>query len=304
MPERPSRARCRRALAGLALGAAGACGAPPPASTFPDAEAALQRMQQTQLCSRGVQGEAKLDYFGDEGRVRGSLLYKAALPDHVRLDVFSPFGAVLSTLTSDGSQFALFDLRQKVLLRGAASACNLERFLRVPVPPHALAQLLRGEAPVLVHERGAATIEWHSAWLGSGHYVITIVSRHDAIETIALIPRPEDWDRTWREQVLRVLRVEVVQREHSLYRVDLADHVPARTATPREDPDFPGVKLEPSGPMCHAELPGRLRFEVPSTGQDLVLTIQQALHNPPVQPRDFEQPGVPGVAVRTVSCPG
>lgn len=259
-------------------------------------------MRHGQMCSRGVQGEAKIDYFGDEGRVKGSVLYQAASPDRVRFDVFSPFGAILSTLTSDGTRFAWFDLSQKTFLQGAAKACNLERFLHVPVPPHALVQLLRGEAPVLVHDPGAATIEWKSGWFGDGRYLISVQSRHGASETIELVPRPQDWARSYRDQALRVLSVEVVQRGYVLYHVELADYRTARTAAPRKDPDFPGVVVQPSGPSCHAELPGRLRFEVPSTDRDVVLTNKAVVHNPPIGPGSFEQPIPPGVSVRNVSC--
>ena len=69
------------------------CGGPPPPSQFPDADTLLARMRASHACSRGVSGEAKLDYFGEQGRVRGNLLYLVSAPDRVRLDVFSPFGA-------------------------------------------------------------------------------------------------------------------------------------------------------------------------------------------------------------------
>src|SRR5688500_15828183 len=84
---------------------AAACHGPPPASQFPSAQAALDRMRETYACSRGLTGEAKLDYFGEAGRVRGDLWYLVSLPDRVRLDVVSPFGATISTLTSDGQRF-------------------------------------------------------------------------------------------------------------------------------------------------------------------------------------------------------
>ena len=100
--------------------ASGACGRPPPASTFPSASAALDRMRATYACSRGIRGDAKIDYFDDNGRVRGSVLYKSMLPDQLRFDVYSPFGVMLSTLTSDGQNFTLFDLRQKQFLYGPA----------------------------------------------------------------------------------------------------------------------------------------------------------------------------------------
>ena len=259
-------------------------------------------MISTYSCSRGIQGEARIDYFGNQGRGRGSMLYKVEMPDRIRFDVFSPFGVTLATLTSDGRRFSLFDMRSKSFLFGPASACNLARFTQVPVPPSALAQILTGEAPVLVHEAGAARIDWQSSFFGEGHYVITIPSRHAAFETITLVPRPQDWDVPWKEQRMRVLSVEVEQEGTALYRATLAEHRTAHTAPPEVDPDFPGVSLPPSGPPCDAEVPRRVRLEVPNGEQDLVLVNKEVVHNPPLTPGSFQQPIPGGVKVRHVEC--
>jgi hypothetical protein len=278
------------------------CGRAAPPSRFPDAEAALERMVSTHLCSRGIQGEAKIDYFGSQGRGRGSVLYKVEVPDRLRFDVFSPFGVTLAALTSNGRDFSLFDLREKSFLYGPASTCNIARFTQVPVPPHALVQLLRGEAPVLVHAPGAGQIEWESSLFGGGHYVVSIPSRHAAFETITLVPRPDDWTRPWLQQRIRVLTVEVWQQNKALYRASLADYRVARTAAPLVDPDFPGVVLPPSGPPCDAEVPWRIRLEVPNGEQDLVLVDKEVEHNPPLNRGSFEQPIPGGVKVRRVEC--
>ena len=145
-----------RSRAGLVLAAtiAAGCHRGPPPSQFPSAADALERMRSTYACSRGIQGEAKIDYFGEQGRVRGNVLYKSMLPRRLRFDVFSPFGVTLSTLTSDGQRFMLFDLREKVMLQGQANTCNVARFTQVPVPPHALAQMFaRGSADLKTRTR-------------------------------------------------------------------------------------------------------------------------------------------------------
>ena len=158
----------------LALGLCSGCGRPPPPSQFPTADAALGRMHASYSCSRGVQGEAKLDLFNKQGRVRGNVLVPGDAARKPPLHVYSPFGVTLSTLTSDGQNFSLFDLQNKQFLYGPANTCNVERFTQVPVPPFALVELLRGEAPVLVHQPSQATIAW------DGEYVIRIQSRHQA----------------------------------------------------------------------------------------------------------------------------
>jgi hypothetical protein len=284
---------------GIALGASTlvlGCQRTPPPSQFPSAADALARMHETYRCSRGISAEAKLDYFGDEGRVKGNVLYMASLPDSVRFDVYSQFGVTLSTLTSDGKDFSLFDFRQKTFLYGPANACNVARFTQVPVPPFALAQLLRGEAPVLVHEASGATLAWE------GDYAIRIASTRSANEEIHLEPYPDDWDKPWSQQRVRVLDVRVEQKGVDLYRAHLSDHRAAETAKPRKDPDGLDADIPPSGPVCDAQVPRRLRLEVPDTDQELVLRNKDVAHNPPIIEGAFRQQPPSGVKVRYAAC--
>ncbi|HVY29723.1 MAG TPA: DUF4292 domain-containing protein [Polyangiaceae bacterium] len=290
----------RAAFALLLLGAAGVltgCARSAPPSRFPDAQSLLSRLHEQQKCSRGLSGEGKIDYFGKEGRVRGSLLFMAQSPDHVRLDVVSPFGATVSTLTSDGNQFALYDLRQKVFLQGPASACNLAQFTHVPMPPHALVSLLRGEAPLLVHQPPQTSLSWEG-----GRYVVRITSTRSATQLIAISPSDADYDKPFSQQQLSLESVEVRQQEYVLYRAELADHQPAHTAPPRTDPDGIDPDVPPSGPECSASVPRRLHLQVPSEEQDLVLSVSEIAHNPPLQGGVFEQRPPGGVVVRSSPC--
>jgi len=284
------------AALGLSLAVLG-CASPPPASQFPDAQAALDRMRATSACSRALQSEAKIDYFGEAGRIRGSLLYVVAVPDHLRLDVISPFGATVSTVTSNGRDFALFDLRQKQFLRGPANACNLGRFTHVPVPPAALVQLLRGEAPVLVHEPASASIAWEG-----GQYVVRIQSTRAATEEIHLVPVPEDYGLPYSAQRVRVTEVQVAQQGVLLYRAELVGHRPAKMSGPRVDPDGLDPPVPPSGPSCQAEVPGRLRLQVPDGDQDVILENVEVSHNPPLNEALFQQAPPGGVSVRYSPC--
>ncbi|HLV20107.1 MAG TPA: hypothetical protein VKZ49_04465 [Polyangiaceae bacterium] len=285
-------------LAPLLLLVVTGCVREPPPSQFPSARAAIERMRESHACSRGVQGEAKIDYFGDGGRVRGNVLYIALLPENLRFDVFSPFGVTLSTLTADGEQFALFDLQEKRFWHGPAKACNVARFTHVPVPPFALVELMRGVAPVLVHEPQSARIGWDS-----DGYVIDIDSKHSARQRIVLEPHPDDWSRPYGEQRLRLKEVSVEQHGVELYRARLDDHAPASTAKPVVDPDHIEPDVPPSGPACNAELPGRIRLEVPGTDQDLLLVNQDLSHNPPIIAGAFRQAPRGGVQVHYADCP-
>lgn len=283
--------------AALLASLAGACAAPPPASRFPNAEAALDRMRATTACSHALTSEAKIDYFGEAGRIRGSLLYVVAVPDKLRLDIVSPFGATVSTVTSDGHDFALFDLRQKQFLRGPANACNLGRFTHVPVPPTALVQLLRGEAPVLVHQPAQASIAWES-----GEYVVRIASTRAATEEIHLVPIAQDYALPYTSQRVRVTEVRVAQQGIELYRAQLVGHHPAKMSGPRLDPDGLDPPVPPSGPSCQAEVPGRLRLQVPDGNQDVILENVDVSQNPPLNSGLFHQAPPGGVSVRYSPC--
>ncbi len=280
----------------LGAGLLAACSSPPP-SQFPSANAALERMHATHECSRGVAGEAKLDYFDDSGRVRGELLYVAMLPEQLRFDVVSPFGATVVTLTSDGQRFGLFDLPNKQYLYGPANGCNVARFTRVPVPPFALVQMLRGEAPVLVHRPGDAQLRW-----AGGAYEITVASTRSASQLIRLVPHPEDFQKPWAQQRVRVLGVSVEQRGNPIYSVSFEDHVMVKTAPARVDPDGLEPPIAPSGPECRTEIPRAIRFEVPYSGQDLIIKAKELNHNPPLAEGVFQQEPPRGVRSRQALC--
>jgi len=291
----------RQRLEGLLLfGACVACHAAP-ASQFPTGAAALDRMRATLACSRGIQGEAELDYFGEEGRVSGSVLYYASLPDRLRFDVISPFGVTVSTLTSDGKDFALYDLSNKSFLYGPATSCNVARFTRVPVPPFALVQMLHGEAPMLVHQADQAEVEWDGG-LFSGQYVVRIASKHGATEEIDLVPVPGDFDKPWQEQRVRVLNVRVEKQGVELYAASMRGHHTVATQRPLKDPDGLSAPLMPTGPACSAEVPQSLRIEVPPSGQDVVFRNREQWHNPPLPPGVFAQPCPKGMSCRYSSC--
>jgi hypothetical protein len=278
-----------------------ACGSTPK-SRFPDADAALKSMRAGLACSRGIGGEAKIDYMDDRGRVRASMAILASLPDRTRLDAFSPFGVSVSTLTTDGGQFAYYDLEHRLFLEGPSSACNIARFTQVPMPAFALVQLLRGEAPVLKHSPGAAKIDWSGGFFGGGHYTIEIQGNNEAVENIELLPHPDDFARPWQQQRLRVTRVALKQQGIPLYEALLDDHRVAQTAPPREDPDGLDPPVPPSGPACQAEIPRSLRLIIPETERDLVVRFETLHHNPPLIAGAFRQVRPDGVTLRYATC--
>lgn len=286
--------------AALPLLAGCACAriAPPPSSP-PTADAALARMHATFACGKAIQANAKIDHFGEHGRVRGDLMLFAARPARIRMDVVSPFGVALATLTANDSGFALADLREKRFYVGPSSACNIARLTTVPVPGHVLVDLLHGEAPVLRHAPPGATMAWSS----NGYWVLAIASTRDAREEIHLAPRPEDWAKPWDQQRMRVLYVRVQQQQYVLYLAELSDHASAPTAGAREDPDGLAPPVPPSGPPCEAEIPRKIHVEVPEPeDSDVRFQYQQLSWNPPLPDGTFDQPAAPGMRVERVKC--
>ena len=292
-------ARAGNLLALLATVGLTACAhVQPPSSAPPTADAALERMRATYSACNGIQASAKIDHFGERGRARGDVMLFAVRPARVRMDIVSTFGVALATLTADGTHFALADLREKRFFEGPASACNIARLTAVPVPGHVLVSLLHGEAPVLRHSAGGATIVWDP----HGYWVLFIPSTNAAREEIHLAPRPEDWSKPWQDQRMRVLDVRVEQQQYVLYHAELADHAVAPTAGPREDPDGLAPPIPPSGPPCSAEAPRKIHLEVPDPEADVRLQYQQLTWNPPLPEGTFEQPVPPGMRVEVVNC--
>jgi hypothetical protein len=271
---------------------------PPPPSSPPNLDAALARMHASFACGAGIQAGAKFDHFGAGGRVRGELMLFAMRPARLRMDVVSPFGVALATLTTDGQRFALADLREKRFFVGPATACSIARLTTVPVPPHVLVDLLHGEAPVLRHAPEGGTI----AWSPHGYWILSIASTRDAREEIHVAPRPEDWQKPWDKQRMRVLDVRVQQQRFVLYHAQLSDHTPTPTAAPREDPDGLVPTVPASGPPCDAEIPRKIHLEVPEPDADVRFEYQQVAWNPPLLEGTFEQPVTVGVPVEDITC--
>lgn len=292
------RAGAPRWLLGLALPfALGGCFARPPASQLPNAAAAIERMRDTGKCGVAVQASAKIDHFGKHGRIRGDLLLFAKTPASLRMDIVSPFGVTVATLTSDGTHFTLADLRDKRFYEGPASACNIARLTTVPMPAHVLVDLLRGQPPLLKR-----TSEPTLAWSGRGYYVLTIPSTRDAREELHLEPHPEDFDKPWEQQRMRVLDVKVTQYGGVVYHAELEGHQAAHTAAPRVDPEHIEPDLPPSGPPCNAELPRRIHVEVPDEDADVLFKYEDVTWNPPLLDGTFTQPPPAGMPDVPVTC--
>ena len=282
-----------------------ACTTPPPASQLPNAQAAIDRMRATTACGNGVQADAKLDHFSSEGRIRTELLMIAERPARLRMDILVTGAGSVATLTTDGTRFEATDKRENRFLYGPATACNIARITRIPIPGFVLVTLLRVQSPVLKHDAPGLpppTI----AWSGSGYYVVRIPGNNDAVEEIHLAPRPDDWNKPYGEQNLRVLDVTVSQKGVLLYHAELDTHQSApmsKEASVSAEDALLGMKpLPPSGPMCTAEIPRRIHVEMPNLGADVLFRYEKVEWNPPLQPGVFTQQPQPGLTPVEVKC--
>ena len=139
-------------------------------------------------------------------------------------------------------------------------------------------------------------------WDTHGWWVLTIPSTRQAVEEIHLAPRPEDWQRPWDQQRMRVYDVRVTQQGYVLYHAELSDHAGAPTAGPREDPDNLAPPVPPSGPVCDAEIPRQIRLQVDSPKADVRLLYDNLLWNPPLPEGSFVQQAPPGMRTEPVDC--
>src|SRR4029078_5743213 len=96
-----------------------------------------------------------------------------------------------------------------------------------------------------------------------------------ATQCILLGVPPEDFDKPWKEQRLRVTQVRVNQRGSDLYQAEMGTHEPAHTAGPRVDPDGREEPIAPSGGACDAELPLSIRMRVPNTQEDVIFQYKE-----------------------------
>ncbi|BDG03976.1 lipoprotein insertase outer membrane protein LolB [Anaeromyxobacter oryzae] len=146
---RPLRAPARLALAAaLALAACRPPRTPPPDLSL-DAAALRDQVLRSQARLRSVSGTARVGVDAPGGSGTVSQFVAAERPDRVHLEVLDFFGNVTVVLVAGEGRFALYDAREKVLYRGAATPENLARLLPVPIPAEDLVAILLGTAPLV-----------------------------------------------------------------------------------------------------------------------------------------------------------
>lgn len=150
----------------------------PPTSAALDAQllSALTARQQTITRLRGL---ARVVYTGphEKGNARQAIAVET--PAHFRLELFSPVGIALLT-TCDGRVLAAYVPQEKTLYRGAATAANIARFIRIPLAPHDIANLLLG-LPLLPPHGTIRSVQTDPE---TGEHQLTIASAQQETHTL------------------------------------------------------------------------------------------------------------------------
>jgi hypothetical protein len=156
----------RLALSAAALALAGCPPRVPPPDLSLDPAELLAQVRAAQARVASVRGEARVRIEAPGGSGTVPAFIAAKRPDRVYVQTVDFFGNTVSALATAGGELSLYDARERVLYRGAATAENLARLVPVPLSPAELAAILCGSAPLLDGEpvraepgRGYVTLE-------------------------------------------------------------------------------------------------------------------------------------------------
>lgn len=142
----------KAAVACAAMALAGCPPRAPPPDLSLDPGQLLAQVRAAQDRTRSVRGEVRVRVEAPGGSGTVPAFVGAKKPDRVYVQTLDFFGNAASTLATAGGELSLYDARERVVYRGAATPENLARLVPVPLSPSDLATLLCGSAPLLEGE--------------------------------------------------------------------------------------------------------------------------------------------------------
>jgi len=237
-------ARVARRLA-LALAAAALAGCPPrlpPPDLSLDPAQLLAQVRSAQARVSAVRGEARVRVASASGSGTVSAFVAAKKPDRVAVQTLDFFGNAASALATAGGALSLYDARERVFYRGAATPENLARLVPIPLSPSDLATLLCGSAPLLDGE--AVRAEPGRGWVeleiaGGGRREVLRVGPGAAVLS-ASITVPGGGPGAY----------EVALRDHEVVRgVPLPGEITLSTRDPAVSMRLTWVEVEPGAPV-------------------------------------------------------
>jgi len=120
------------------------------------------RARRQQLTS--LRGLARVTYKDSEGKGTARQAVAVVAPDHLRVELFSPVG-IAALITTDGQRLAAYFPKEKTVYRGAASAENAARFLRITLSANEIASLLLGlPLSIPAVEKSAVRLDVDHGW--------------------------------------------------------------------------------------------------------------------------------------------
>jgi hypothetical protein len=267
----------------LSLVLALCAGCPPPCPTLPHPSSASLLSAYTHLRrpASAIRAEARVEQWGEHGRIRGTVMMFVERPDHVRFDAMTQFGPA-AILTSDGRRFALTDLRENRYLEGPTCPSNIARLLGIPMSGADVTLFLLGDSPRIGEPTDALDCE-------SGHYLVEIAGDDGRRQELEYDVRDYDRERPPEEQRLRLVRSEVFAANGDTeWRATYEDY--RVIADPGSDEGF-GVAM-----------PFRIRFEHPGRNADTTVRFEEIDLNVDVPAEAFVQTARPGISSEEVTC--
>ncbi len=249
-----------------------------PARLHTDPLRALAQHQVQHASFRALKVEARVEQWGDRGRIRGTVLMLLERPDRVRFDVVTQLGPV-SVLTSDGERFQLLDLREKRFIEGPTCADNIAALIGISLEAEDVLKLLTGDAPEIEAES-------ESMECRGGAYVITRDAVNGSRQEIELSVPKAGRDAVPDEQRLRLRRSEVFDPSgKTRWRVTYSDYRATR------------------GASAEQIFPYSIRFVDRSKGVDTYIRVKSIAEDPSIPPGAFQQTVPAGLVPEFRACP-
>lgn len=256
----------------------GCGGASCPRVRFTDPEAALGSYRAARPPVEVMRAEARVDRRDGEGRIRGTVLMFLEAPERVRFDAMTQLGPA-AVLTSDGTTFALTDLRENRFYVGDACPSNIERLVGIPLAGADVMLFLTGQTPQIEAERSDVSCE-------GGAYHVVLHGRDGRTQHIMLQVAQEHLESPPEEQRMQLVESRVELPDGALeWRVTFQEH---RSIA------IPGA--------ASIVMPFRVRFEHPARGIDTLVRFESIELGGQAPSDAFVQTPRPGLGVETVEC--
>lgn len=135
------------AIAGIAVAACQPAKLRPhlPATT-PSPEQCLAALQERRAAIQSVRGFAQIAYESGDDNVGARHAVLVRSPDHFRLEVLSPFGA-LAVIATDARELVVYARREAKIYRGPATPESVGAYTQVPIGVTDVVSVLLGAPP-------------------------------------------------------------------------------------------------------------------------------------------------------------